>query len=70
MKSPQFVRLAVVTKAEAKMLQELLLKADIPSELHSTVPANASVKTVLGGAFYELRVPKSLYGQALELYLQ
>ena len=68
MKSKGYIDLITIGEAEAKMIQELLRKQGIPSELHPSPMADALAgQAVHGNFFYQVRVPKESLEKAKEL---
>jgi len=68
MRTKGYTYLTTVSEVEAKMIQEILQKQGIPSELHSSSIADALAgRAVHGGLPYEVRVPKELLEKAKEL---
>lgn len=68
MKSKDYVNLITISEAEAKMIQELLKKQKIPSELHPSPMADALAgQAVHGSLFYQIRVSKKSLEKAKKL---
>ncbi len=68
MKSKDYIHLVTIGEAEAKMIQELLWKQKIPSELHPSFIADALAgQAVHGNLPYQMRVPKESLEKAREL---
>jgi len=68
MKSKDYTYLTTIGEAEAKMIQELLRKQGIPSELHPSPVADAlSGQAVHGNLPYQIRVPKESLEEAKKL---
>lgn len=68
MKSKDYTLLITISEAEARMIQELLRKQEIPSELHPSPMADALAgQAVHGNLFYQVRVPKESLENAKKL---
>ena len=68
MKSKDYVYLMTVGEAEAKMIQDVLWKEKIPSELHPSAVADVLAgQAVHSNLSYDIRVPKDKLFDAKEM---
>lgn len=68
MKTKDYTHLVTISEAEAKMIQGLLKKQEIPSELHPSPMADALAgQAVHGNLLYQVRVPKESLEKAKKL---
>lgn len=68
MKSQNYIYLMTVGEAEAKMIQDVLWKEKIPSELHPSAVADVLAgQAVHGNLSFDIRVPKDKLSQAKEM---
>jgi len=68
MKTKDYIFLITIGEAEAKMIQDLLWKQKIPSELHpSSVADVLAGQAVHGNLPYQIRVPKQFLEKARKL---
>ena len=64
MKSKNYAYLITVGEIEIKMIQDLLLSVEIPSELHPSAVADALAGQAVHGMSYDIRVPAKLLEKA------